>query len=282
MGCCHVHHQRTLPPGSSRHGRSRDRRKAILNIHLWREGQHLRPVVPAAKAVNNGARVISYCIDFMHHGVAFDVKSLNIAGYFIRVTVDGIVLGAIGSDATNQILPITFPDARARRIRLEMSGTNFIGINIGPNDSVWKPVISGPRVIIPDDSYTDGTGDTVGSASGWARAFANTLGLDDVWAPGSGGTGNMNPGTNPPTTMKMRDRITDVTNYNPDIVNWAMGHNDASYTLAQTQAEAALGFEPPSRQPARAQSEADRPQPAMGFGSRVIRIRRFTGRTECP
>lgn len=205
-------------------------------------GSFPQTIAVAAKSVNNGARVTSYCIDFMYHGAAFDVKSLNITGYFIRVTVDGTVLGAVGSDTTNQLLPITFPDARTRRIRLEMSGTNFVGLNIGPNDSVWKPAISGPRVIIPGDSYTDGTGATYGSASSWARAFANTLGLDDVWASGSGGTGYMNPGTNPPTTMKMRDRITDVTDYNPDIVIWAMGHNDASYTLAQTQAEAALCF----------------------------------------
>jgi hypothetical protein len=81
-------------------------------------------------------------------------------------------------------------------------------------------------------------------ASHWVRAFANTLELDDVWASGVGGTGFVNPGTNPPTTMKMRDRIGDVTNYaRPgDVVLWAMGHNDASYTLAQTQAEAALCF----------------------------------------
>jgi len=195
-----------------------------------------------AKSLSNGTRPTSYCIDFMYHGAAFDIRSLNIAGYYIRLTVDGVIVGAVSSHASNQILPITFPDVRTRRIRLEMSGTNFMGLNIGPNDSVWKPQVSGPRVIVAGDSYTEGTGAAYGSASGWVRAFANTLGLDDVWASGVGGTGYVNPGTNPPTTMKMMDRIGDITNYNPDIVIWAMGHNDAGYTKAQTQTEAAACF----------------------------------------
>ncbi len=211
------------------------------NISVY-GGSFPQTLAVTAKSLSNGARQTSYCIDFVYHGAAFDIRSLNIAGYYIRVVVDGVILGAVASHASNQVLPITFPDVRTRRIRLEMSGTNFMGLTIGPNDSVWKPQVGGPRVIVAGDSYTEGTGASYGGASGWVRSFAHTLGLDDVWASGVGGTGFVNPGINPPTTMKMLDRIGDITNYDPDIVIWAMGHNDAGYTKAQTQAEAAACF----------------------------------------
>lgn len=192
-----------------------------------------------AKSIQNGANPVpNYCVDFMHYGTAFEVNVVALAGYYVRVTVDGIILGAAATSGSASLLPVTFPDARTRRIRLEMSGTGFYGVNIGPNDSLWKPPVRGPRVIVAGDSYTAGTGATYGGTSAWVRAFSNSLALDDVWSSGVGGTGYVNPGT----SMKMRDRIGDVTGYAPDYVLWAMGHNDASYTAAQVRAEAAACF----------------------------------------
>jgi lysophospholipase L1-like esterase len=196
----------------------------------------------------NNARLVSqylinntiaspYCIDFMHHGSAFDIVFDPTAGYYWRLNVDGVVIGGWATDGTNFVMPVTFGDSRPRRVRLESSGGGFISIDAEPTASIWKPPITGPRVLIAGDSYTAGTGATYGAASGLARSFANALGLDDVWSCAVGGTGWVNPGG----AVKMFDRIADVTAYAPDYVIWTMGHNDISgqYTQAQVQAEAA-------------------------------------------
>lgn len=96
------------------------------------------------------------------------------------------------------------------------------------------------RCVITGDSYTAGTGASSNSLT-WASIVGNLLGFRDTRACGIGGTGYLAPATG--TAWKCRDHISDVTTPNPDVVIFAHGANDATYTTAAITAEALLCYQ---------------------------------------
>lgn len=124
-----------------------------------------------------------------------------------------------------------------RRIDLIGYSLRFGGVYTQQTDTIYPAPRRGPKTIIMGDSFVEGTGSTQPKTLVWE--FAESLGWDDVWASGIGGSGYLaGPATNP----NFRDRVqADVIAHSPDLVMIAGGINDSTlYTLAQIQAEATL------------------------------------------
>lgn len=96
------------------------------------------------------------------------------------------------------------------------------------------------KCVITGDSYTAATGASSTNLS-WANIVGNLLGFRDTRACGIGGTGYLAPATG--TAWKCIDHISDVTTPSPDVVIFAHGANDASYSTAAVTAEALLNYQ---------------------------------------
>ena len=73
---------------------------------------------------------------------------------------------------------------------------------------------------------------------GWVHRLAYLTGWD-CWASGKGATGYVNPGAG----VRFLDRLNEVTDNAPDVVIFAGGINDVSYTYAQVSAAALACFQ---------------------------------------
>jgi hypothetical protein len=180
---------------------------------------------------------------FYHTGQNLELNIAGNSGY-LMVKVD---------DQYVSLTPVALPTSgaffykmafatRARR-RIDIIGhiLQFGGVNCDANDSIVPAENRGPRCIFLGDSFTAGTGASGQSTTGYVVKFADTLGWDDVWASGLGGTGYVNPGVQNGVNTTFYSRLQhDVLAFNPEIV-WVMGgYNDwnGSYTVAQLQTAA--------------------------------------------
>jgi lysophospholipase L1-like esterase len=201
-------------------------------------------VVPSSLTTTN--TIAPYNVSFLFDGAALEFF-LSGNGGLVRVRVDGQLVTSAATTLPNDgnlyYLPITFSARAVRRITLETSNVKFGGVRVGGTDSVNPVPIRGPRAIVVGDSFTEGTGSTYSAIGSWSQKLGLSLGWDDVWASGVGGTGYLNPGSG--GRVKFRDRlVNDVTSQNPQIVIWAGGINDqATYTAAQIQAEATACYQ---------------------------------------
>lgn len=186
-----------------------------------------------------------YTVEFFFDGTTIDLIFKGVGGPGqLRIRVDGqlvsatpIVLSVTGSD---QIIPITFATRQPRRITVEATIAPWGGVNVGPNDTIWKSEVRGPRCIVIGDSFVGGTGATGSGSTAFVRRFSQAMGWPDTWASGIGGTGIVNPGS----YGKYRDRIvTDCIAWNPDVIVICPSVNDTSFTFAQVQTEATLLFQ---------------------------------------
>jgi lysophospholipase L1-like esterase len=128
---------------------------------------------------------------------------------------------------------------KIRRIVLEGElASAFLEARVGPTDSIYAvPNADRLRMVIGGDSFTAGVGASR-IADGWAFVLADCLGIKDMWASGSGGTGYLNNVGG--TKFSLRERISDVIDPHPDIVGLAMGINDNASSVASVQAEVGL------------------------------------------
>jgi lysophospholipase L1-like esterase len=128
-----------------------------------------------------------------------------------------------------------------RKITVESQNFYFGGVNVGPLDSVWAPPDpSDLRTMVFGDSYVEGAGGLFNALTGYANTLSKLMGWRDNWVSGVGGTGYLN---NAATKLTFRQRVaTDVIAYAPDVLIIAGGINDAAYSDAAIQAEAALLF----------------------------------------
>jgi lysophospholipase L1-like esterase len=159
-------------------------------------------------------------VEFEHDGQAFEIIANSGGGGRFRVLVDYLdgkgwqrepdanwnARNVTGSSTVSAGGPwyahkVDFGSRAVRRIRVEMTGSLFGGIRIGPTDGLWAPSWpKGPRVIAVGDSFTGGT--VVGFGSGaagmpvaWHQVMGRMLGWRDVWPSGVGSTGYLNDGT---------------------------------------------------------------------------------------
>lgn len=135
----------------------------------------------------------------------------------------------VGGGATS-IIDVSFTDARPRRIRLDLTGSDLQSVIVGPTDTMWALQPRGPRCIVIGDSYTGGSGAAptgYNSLSSWVWSFADIVGWDDVWQSGIGGTGWIN--RNASQTNNYEDRVAaDVVGFAPEVVMLYGARNDYS------------------------------------------------------
>lgn len=185
-------------------------------------------------------------ISFGFDGTELEINLRTVGGQSYRLMVDGEYVGGVGAVAITTVgqvwLPVTFATRKPRVITVETYNTPWGGVVTGPNDTVWKPEPSGPRVVVMGDSYTGGTG-ADSYLTGYVATFRDVMGWRDVVFSGSGGTGYLTVGVTGTTTFRGRVQ-NDVIDLDPDVVIIAGGHNDyPTYTQAQIEAEAKLLFE---------------------------------------
>lgn len=156
-----------------------------------------------------------------------------------------ITPGATILDATNQFFLITLGAAGRYRVRLEFSGeARFYGIAVPLTEAVRALPMPTQRLVVVGDSFTE---PTISDSNSWTKSMGYVQRLGQILnvnaiSCGSGSTGYVNPGTG--GKVKFRDRSADWLPLlrEGDILMFAGGINDTSYTASQVQAEAAACF----------------------------------------
>lgn len=120
---------------------------------------------------------------------------------------------------------LTFGSAAPRLISFEQVGGDLREILFGPYDTIWKVEPRGPRCFIVGDSFVQSAGaPSTGytAIDSMTTSFADTLGWDDVWPCGLGGTGYIAAAS----TDNFQTRATSLVDYAPDVVVVYGGYND--------------------------------------------------------
>jgi len=121
---------------------------------------------------------------------------------------------------------LTFSAAATRVIRMENTAADIRSLTIGQYDTCWAVPPRGPRCIVVGDSYVQSasappTG--YSSIGSWVTSFADTLGWDDVWNSGLGGTGYIADGSYVDFNARAAD---DIIAFAPEVVVVYGGRND--------------------------------------------------------
>lgn len=182
-------------------------------------------------------------ISFLHYGTSFELAFQPSTNSTLSVKVDGQYADnatAAAVTETNQYRKYTFSSAAWRRIDVIAEGGDtshfyLVGINIGPNDTIAKAPIRGPRVVLVGDSFT-------ASPLNYPNAFAEAMNWDDVWGSGVGGSGYVATNGNTVPTFGMR-LAHDVIAYNPQVVGIIGSVNDDSSSYASIYAAALSVFQ---------------------------------------
>lgn len=129
-----------------------------------------------------------------------------------------------GTAFAQRWMHINFGSSATRRILIPDGGLAFYQMNF-PAAATVNPAPTRPRCLVAGDSFTEGTGATTANL-GYATLLAHKFGWD-LWASGLGGTGYV--ATNSGTRQNLPTRLAaDVIAYEPDILIYAMGINDAA------------------------------------------------------
>lgn len=159
-----------------------------------------------------------------------------------RILINGQLVTAQASSAVandgllNRILVDMSALPRAPRIVTVEFGAvtaNLRGVQMLVTDMCMPGPKRGPRAILIGDSFSEGVGATDHTTS-YVQTLSWLTGWD-IWALAEGGTGYLQ--TNGAKTAA-RGHISDVTGNAPELVIWALGINDSSFTPTQIQAEA--------------------------------------------
>jgi lysophospholipase L1-like esterase len=162
-------------------------------------------------------------------------------GQYVSLSLN-TVAGA--SNDAYYTLDFTSVGGRAHRtIVVECSnGGGFYSAAVGTTETISRTRGDTIRFIFAGDSYVAGTGTTNAIAGdGFASIMGDLLGIRDLWASGSPGTGYLATDTTL-NHLNLLGRLTDITSHAPDIVAIFMGYNDLGngFSTGQVQAQLTL------------------------------------------
>lgn len=188
-----------------------------------------------------------YRISFITDAPKFSVQFGQATTIPIRFIVDGQYVSLSGLSASNSgsanyfILDFTSAGGRKmRNISIESQGAStFFSVNVDYASEIWAPSSAdNVRAMVVGDSFVAGGNSfPILSESGWAFQLADTLGWNDPWNQGQGGTGYL--ATNSGSGFNFLQRITDVTANSPDLlIVLGSGHDNApAFTASQVTAQ---------------------------------------------
>lgn len=186
-------------------------------------------------------------IEFVTDAASLEVFSKGTAwsGQFLFV-VDGELASELSvtypSDGALYLTKVDFGSTKSRRVRILATNPFFGGIRIPPGATVSLPPAETNkfRAMFVGDSITEGPAGQAEIYS-FASYAARMLGWKDAWISGVGATGYL---AAPAPKLTFRQRFqTDIKAFAPNVLVFAGGINDQSFTDAQVQAEAGLLFD---------------------------------------
>lgn len=188
-----------------------------------------------------------WVVEFDYYGTSFvyNFRSIDSTGGTYQIYVDGQSVAASPFSPTGispsaggvYRMQVTFASAAWRRIRIELAGAQFRGIDISPTDSICPTSQSPIKAVIYGDSF-------VGGALGvpahqlWAAQAGRILGWEVVNS-GQGGTGyTTNGGVGARKNYADPIRIANGMATNPDVVVvfGTVNDNTATYSAINTAA----------------------------------------------
>ena len=207
--------------------------------------------ITSAGAADSADRFQTFHTEFYFDGNDIELQLRGFGGsYRILVddqwaaTDDSAKLGP-APDGSPKFLRLTFASRAIRKIRVELGTQPFAAAYVKAGDSVWPTPPAEQRMIVVGDSFTRDdrvTGQYSQRLTAFPFALGKYLGLRDVWASGVGSTGYLKTTADP--RVKFRDRLqADVLDHAPDIIVWAGGHNDGTFSTAAIQDEAEACYE---------------------------------------
>lgn len=190
-----------------------------------------------------------YAVEFIADSADFEFGTQGLNGP-VHLWVDGVAYQArtpiaIPNDSGHHWVRLTWATRAVRRIRLLFGvPLPFLGLNIGPTDTVWKsPTLNPKKVMVLADSFGSSAADYPTTA--WPYTFAELAGIDDLFSAAQGGTGYVNRGPGAGTsTDNFLNRVTSqVIPYAPDllIIDGSVNDNPANgagYDAASLTAQA--------------------------------------------
>jgi lysophospholipase L1-like esterase len=185
-----------------------------------------------APASYTAATLASWHIITDAQQVEFRIKGIgfNQSGR-IWVTENGVrkmagFVPAVPSNGSMYLVLVEFSSSAMREIEVEMSGGFFGGWNISSGAVVGKKEPNPLHVMIAGDSFTEGSGATLGYMDGYAARLFRLLGADKKTASGIGGTGysaNLSG-----SKKNLLERLqNDVIGLAPDVLIHTNGINDS-------------------------------------------------------
>lgn len=144
------------------------------------------------------------------------------------------------SGTTDEYISLDFGSRATRTIALETQlAGGFVGAYVGAGEGVYAPEASDVlRGIWIGDSYAVGTA-AVALGDGIVPTFGDWMGIRDMWASGSSGTGWATVNS----SYRFDERTSDATGYSPDIVFLQGSYNDRALSTATVQANCLAGLQ---------------------------------------
>lgn len=199
-----------------------------------------------------------YSVEFLHYGDQLEVRAHGQAGSIWRVLVDGqyVQLAPYASVAPDGLVrrhridfangTVDAPTRKAarkiRRVEIECDGSfSFMGLTIGPTDSVWAPTNPrAPKLMVITDSY--GNTGSLSRFTAFPLTLGRLIGYTQVYNDPLGGSGYVAVGTEP-IPGPFIDRVnSDLPLYQPDMLVFLGSQNDPSADPAGITAAALAAY----------------------------------------
>lgn len=156
-----------------------------------------------------------------------------------RFIVDGQYVDATGTTtlvstgSTDEYISLDFGSRATRTIAVEtQAALGFVGAYVGATESVLPSKAANCRGIWLGDSYSYGSSATA-LGDGTAAQLGDYLGIEDMWASGSSGTGWSTANS----SYRFDERVTaDLIAHEPDIVFLQGSYNDRNGLTATIEA----------------------------------------------
>lgn len=160
----------------------------------------------------------------------------------LPVVGDYVINGPSGFGQGRKAL-LTFPDARARRIRIYVNGADgFYGVRVPAGESITKPTETLRTGAVIGDSFVNGAGGVATFPAGagifdtYALRVLKALGCNDFVLAGIGGSGLVSGSP----VSNYAQRVSAVLGFNPDVLIVTGSINDGQAGAGVQSAAASL------------------------------------------